>query len=123
MSQGYPNVDPVITVASDGDVGTIDIQAKGPDGQNATEPQAFAWYQASAADGLTALGTAQDGAVTGVVGTLIQQTAKLNGVLVTTAAGAAQITIADAGAFSAYLVLVNLSTGNLVVSDEIVHEA
>ncbi len=125
MSQGYADQAPTITVGAEAaNVVNVAVQAKGPGGQDAAKARSFFWYFSSDAAGDVPLAVAHDGgSAIGTDGTLIEQTANLNGVLITEADGDADIDITDAGAFTAYLCLVSLDSGDRTVSAVITHAA
>lgn len=125
MSQGYADAAPTITVGTEAaNVINVTVQANGPDGQDASASRCFFWYFADDAAGDTITATAHDGgSAIGTDGSLIELTANLNGLLITEADGDADIDITDAGAFTVYLVLVNLTTGLRTISDVITHAA
>lgn len=101
----------------------VTIQAKRNKGGNSQVPVALQFYLASDAAGLTPQAVAHDGGIAILGdGALIENVANLSGLLVTEADGSCEIEITDAGAFTAYLVVV-LPTGELVVSNVITHTA
>ena len=113
----------IVAGAEAADVVNVVIQVlrnKGGDSQVAV---ALPWYLASDAAGLTPQAVAHDGGLAiGTDGALIETVANLSGILITEADGDCDIDITDAGAFTAYLVVV-LPTGELVVSNVITHTA
>lgn len=104
-----------------GDVINVGLQFKDAAGADMATPVCVPWYFSSDAAGLDPLTTAHDGGTAiGTDGALIESVANLSGVLISEADGDADINITDAGAFTAYLVIV-LPTGALAISAVITH--
>lgn len=98
-------------------------QAKDEAGNDMAEIVAFPWYFSSDAAGADPLTTAHDGgSAIGTDGALIESVANLSGLAITEADGDIDISITDAGAFTAYLVGV-MPDGTLSVSAVITHAA
>ena len=113
----------VVAAAEDTNVVNVVIQAKRNKGGNAQVAVALPFYLASDAAGLLPQAVAHDGGIAiGVDGSLIESVANLSGLLITEVDGSCDIDITDAGAFTAYLVVV-LPTGEIVVSNVITHTA
>lgn len=124
MTQRLAVTSVALTVGAEAaDVINVAGQVYVEQGREATEPVALGWYFASDAAGLNPLAVAHDGGVAiGTDGALIENVANLSGTIVTEADGDFDLDIEDAGAFTAYLVIV-LPDGSLTVSDEITHAA
>ena len=101
----------------------VAIQLNDPEGKALSEVGVVDWYFAADAAGLTPLTVAHDGGTAiGTDGALIETVADLSGKMVSEADGDIDIDITDAGAFTAYLVII-LPCGGLVISDVITHAA
>ena len=113
------------TIGVGADAGTtvaVTIQFTDAAGADMATPVAVKWYYSSDALGLDPLGTAHDGGTAiGSDGALIETVADVSGLMISEADGDVDLVVTDAGAFSAYLVLV--INDALVISDELVHEA
>ena len=101
----------------------VTVQFNDAAGTAMATPVALPWYFATDAAGLDAMATAHDGGVAiGTDGSLIEQVANLSGLMISEADGDVDINITDAGAFTAYLVVV-LPNGTLAISAVITHAA
>lgn len=112
----------IVVGAEAADVIKVTIQFTDAAGADMATRVAVPWYLSADANG-DAIATAHSGGVAiGTDGLLLEWTANLSGLLISEADGDADIDMTEAGALTAYLVLI-MPNGSLVVSDAITHAA
>lgn len=115
-----------VTIGVGSDQGTtvaVTLQFKDAAGADMATPVCVSWYYSTDSAGLDPMGTAHDGGTAiGSDGALIEHIADLSGLMISEADGDVDLVVTDAGAFTAYLVVV-LPTGALAISAVITHDA
>lgn len=106
-----------------GDDVNVALQFNDAAGVAMATPVCVPWYFSSDALGLDPLTVAHDGGtVIGTDGALIEMVANLSGLMISEADGDLDIDVTDAGAFTAYLVVI-LPTGELAISAVLTHDS